>query len=185
MSKVEVPVKRANRLINHGCVILVTSAYKQHKNIITLAWQMPVSHRPMLIAIAVHKEHFSHELIQKSREFGINVPHRNLIREVHLCGIISGREVDKFQYANLPPQPAKHIKAPLIKECVAHLECKVKKIYPGGDHSIFVGTVLRALAERDVFNGKFLMLDKTKYQTLHHLGEDRYMVSGEIIRAVI
>jgi len=185
MSKVEVPVKRANRLINHGCVILVTSAYKQHKNIITLAWQMPVSHRPMLIAIAVHREHFSHELIQKSREFVVNVPHRNLIREVHLCGTVSGRNVDKFRYANLTAESAEYVTAPLIKECIAHLECKVKKIYPGGDHSIFVGRVLRALAAREIFNGKFLMLDKTKYQTLHHLGEDRYMVSGEIIRAVI
>lgn len=185
MPKIEIPVKRANRLINHGCVILVSCAYKEHKNIITLAWQMPVSHHPPLIAIAVHKDHFSHQLIEKSRQFVINVPHRNLIREVHICGTVSGRKVNKFQYVNFTPEPAKYVLAPLIKECSAHLECKVVKIYPAGDHTIFVGKVLRALADKEIFDGKFLRLDETKYQTLHHLGEDRYMVSGKIIRAIV
>ena len=181
--KKEVKLDRANRLINHGPVILVTSRYKEYKNIITLAWQTPVSHKPKLVAICIHKKHFSHQLIEKSKEFVINVPNRALLKQVHFCGTRSGRDVDKFKECGFTELEAKFVKAPLIAECIAHLECRVKKIYPGGDHSIFLGQVLRALADSDIFDGKILRMDRLRAQTLHHLGEDLYMVSGQLLRA--
>lgn len=181
--KIEISLARANRLINHGCVILVTSRYEEQKNIVTLAWQTPVSHEPKLVSICVHKKHFSYELIEKSKEFVINVPNKSLIKEVHFCGTVSGRKVDKFKETGLKELPAKFVKAPLIKECIGHLECKVINVYPGGDHSIFLAQVLRAVADKDIFDGKFLTVDNPKAQTLHHLGEDLYMVSGGVIKA--
>lgn len=181
--KIEVPLERANRLLNHGCVVLVTSRFKEKSNITTLAWQTPVSHRPKLICICMHKNHFSHSLIEKSKEFVVNVPSRDLIDKVHYCGTISGREVDKFKQTGLTPLRAKFVHAPLIKECIAHLECKLIKLYPGGDHSIFLAQVIRAVAERDIFDGKLMRLDNPRAQTLHHLGEDIYMVSGKLIKA--
>jgi len=184
MKKIEVPLVRANRLINHGCVILVTSRYKDKRNIITLAWQTPVAHKPKLVSICVYKKHFSHMLIMQSKEFVINVPSRVHIDAVHFCGSVSGRKIDKFNKTGFTELEAKYLKAPLIKECIAHLECRLRRVYAAGDHSIFMGEVLRAAADDDIFDGKFLRLDNPRAQTLHHLGEDLYMVSGQVIKAI-
>ncbi len=183
MSKIEIPLALANRLINHGCVILVTSRYKDKRNIITLAWQTPVSHKPKLVAICIYKKHFSHMLIMKSKEFAINVPSRSHIDAVHYCGSVSGRKIDKFNKTGFTELKAKYLRTPLINECIAHLECRVKGVYSAGDHSIFLGEVLRAAADEGVFDGRFLRLDNPRAQTLHHMGEDLYMVSGQIIKA--
>lgn len=177
--KVEVPLEKANRLINHGPVILVTSAYRDKKNIITLAWHTPVSHKPKLLAICIYKKHFSHELIEKTKEFVINLPTFELLKQTHYCGTVSGRKVDKFQKAGLTPLPAHKVKAPLIKECIAHIECRVIKIFPGGDHSIFLAEVLYASAEKGVFKNT---LDIIKAKTIHHLGENIYTLTAETIK---
>ncbi len=182
MKKVDIPIARANRLINNGCVILVTSKYKDKSNIVTIAWHTPVSHKPKYVAICVHKKHFSQILIRKSQQFAINIPDRNLVRSVHICGSISGRKVDKFKAAGLTAVAADLIDVPIIEECIAHIECRVKRAYPAGDHTIFLGEVLKAKAQAEVFNGDFLRLDDPRFKTLHHLGGDLYMVSGNVIK---
>jgi flavin reductase (DIM6/NTAB) family NADH-FMN oxidoreductase RutF len=178
--KVEIPIQRANRLINHGCVILVTSKYKDKQNIITLAWQTPVSHKPKLVAICIHKSHFSHDLIKKGGEFVINVPTVEILKEVHFCGTNSGKDIDKFKETGFTPMPAKKVKSPLIKECIAHLECASEKIYDCGDHSLFLAEVIYAQAEKGIFDN-FLNIEKVK--TLHHLGANLYTTPDKIIKA--
>ncbi|MCM8793462.1 MAG: flavin reductase family protein [Candidatus Omnitrophica bacterium] len=177
--KVEVSLRRANRLINHGPVVLVTSKYKDKANIITLAWITPVSHNPPLVAICIHKGHFSHELIEKSKEFVINVPGEELLDKVQGCGIVSGMEVDKFKKFKLTAIKAKEVNSPLIAECFAHLECKLVKIYPGGDHSIFLGEIIYAQADEGIFTE---VLDIEKVKTIHHLGANFYTKPERMIK---
>ena len=116
MNKKPIPLKRANRLINNGCTILVTSKYNDKESIITLAWQMPVSASPPMAAISVGPSRYSHDLIAKSGEFVINVPPFSLLKETIYCGTVSGRDEDKFEGAGHTPQPAQIVSAPLIAE---------------------------------------------------------------------
>jgi flavin reductase (DIM6/NTAB) family NADH-FMN oxidoreductase RutF len=180
--KEEIPISKANRLINHGSVILVTSHFEGKSNIITLAWQMPVSHSPMLAAISIAKTHYSHEMIKNSGEFVINVPNLDLLSQVHYCGSISGRKADKFEQSKLTPVPAQRVKPPLISECIGHIECKVQNVYPAGDHSIFIGKVLAASVEPGLFDG-FWKPDDPKAKTLHHLGGNLYTTPDKRIKA--
>ncbi len=83
--KIDVPLERANRIINSGQVILVTSGDDKAKNIITLAWSMPLSHKPPLMAICLTKKRFSYGLIKKSGEFAVNVPAIDLLEQVVYC----------------------------------------------------------------------------------------------------
>jgi len=179
--KKSVPVSSANRLINHGPVILVTSQYEGARNIVTLAWNTPVSHSPMLVAIAVAKKHYSTELITKSGEFVINVPNVNLLKQVQYCGSVSGRNEDKFKNSGLTPEPANKVKPPLIKECIANLECKVVQTISSGDHSLFIGEVLAASAEEGLFDG-IIDTDDQRAKTLHHLGGDSYTTPDKKIQ---
>ena len=105
--------------------------------------------------------------IKESGEFAINIPHVGLAKQVRWCGTVSGKRVDKFQESGLTPLPAKLIKAPLIKECIGHLECHLKRIYPVDEHAILVGKVVRATVDSNLFNGHWIL---NKARTIHYLG---------------
>lgn len=135
-----------------GIVVMVTSVDSNGKpNIITLAMYMPISSKPPMICIGVSPKRYSHNLILESGEFVVNVPSIKLEKQMRFCGTQSGRTIDKFVATGLTPIPAKTIKAPLIKECVSHLECKVIQTHICGDHTLFVGKVLHASVNEEVF----------------------------------
>lgn len=174
--KKEVPLEKAHRLLNIGCVLLVTSAYRDRSNVMALAWQTPLSGRPPLVGIAVAFPHFTGELINKSLEFALNIPGADLLEQVNRCGKISGREVDKFKETGLTPVTAHKVRAPLIEECLGHLECGVVQRYKVGDHFFFVGEVLAASAEEELFTADCW---KEGVELLHHLGGKQYYISGK------
>jgi len=180
MTMNKVDLNRSTRLISSGQVVLVTCAYKERRNIITLAWCMPLSHKPPLAGISIAKTHFSNELIRNSREFAINVPDFSLLDKVVYCGTHSGREVDKFKETRLTPDKANRIaEPPLIAECVGHLECKVEDIKEAGDHTLFIGRIVYAQAKEHLFKDTWLV-NKTKL--IFHLGGNRFTSSsGEVI----
>jgi flavin reductase (DIM6/NTAB) family NADH-FMN oxidoreductase RutF len=55
----------------------------------------------------------------------IAIPAIDLISKVVDIGNCSGDDVDKFAAFGLTPRPAKRVKAPLVAECFANIECKV------------------------------------------------------------
>jgi len=169
MKKKCIPLKRANRLINDGGTVLVTARLGEKTNIITLAWQMPVSSSPPMAAISVAPSRYSHELIAQSGEFVINVPSFSLLKAAVYCGTVSGRDEDKFRGAGLTREPAQIVSAPLIAECIGHLECQVVKQISAGDHTLFLGEVVAASAAEDLFDQVWLV-DDERAKTIHHLG---------------
>jgi len=177
MPKEEVTLNRALRLINSGPVVLVTAAAKGRMTVMAAAWATPVSSTPPLVVVAIHPARFTHELIQKSGEFVLNVPHADLAKKVNYCGSVSGRDHDKFKEAGLTPVEAKKVGAPWIAECIGHLECGVVAAHVTGDHTLFVGQVLAAWVESGTFDRVWLV-DKEEARLLHHLGGNSYCVSS-------
>ncbi len=176
--KVEVPLSQATRLINSGPVVLVTAKYKDKVNVMAAAWTTPISHEPPLVGVSIAPQRFTHDLVRRSGEFVLNVPGRNLLEQVELCGSVSGRDVDKFKEAHLTPMEAKEVSAPLIEECLGHLECAVVEAFELGDHTLFVGQVVAAWAEEGTFDEVWLLEDE-EAKPLHHLGGDYFGVLEE------
>jgi len=175
--KLAVPISKANRLINSGNVILVSAQYRDKANIITIAWHCPVSSQPPALAIAVGKSRFSAELIKKSGEFIVNIPSWSLFDAMLYCGTHSGRDVAKFPKTKLTPEkPVKLLRPPRIKECIGSIECALIDTKAIGDHIIFLGEVIYAEAEADLF--KDGIWDTGKAELIYHLGGDRFMKSG-------
>jgi len=180
--KIEVPISRANSLVNSGNVILVTSCYKDKSSIITIAWHTPVSIKPAVLGISVGKERFSAELIKKSGEFIVNIPAWNLLEQMLYCGTYSGRDVNKFKETKLTPQKAeKLINTPKIKECIGSLECSVIDTREIGDHIMFFGVVQYADADEELF--KDGIWDTKKAELIYHLGGNFFMKSSEFKKA--
>lgn len=174
--KRDLSISMAHRLINDGPVVLVTAAYKDRTNVMTAAWTMPISARPKLVGVALHPGRFTHGLIKRSGEFALNIPGRPLAAKVKLCGSVSGETVeDKFQLAGLTPAEAKRIGAPVIEECLGHLECRVVDAIELGDHTLFVGEVVAAQVEEEAFDDHWVLEDE-EAKPLHHLGGSFYAV---------
>jgi len=141
-------------------------------NIITLAWAMPISRHPPLLLIGVAPQRYSHELIAGPKEFVVNIPTMDIIKETLFCGRRTGRKHDKFAETSLTPMPAKMIRPPIIKECVAHLECKLHQQIAMGDYTLFVGEVLTAYVNEGVFlNRKF---DLENVKLIYHMGDNDF-----------
>ena len=180
--KIEIHLSKANRLINHGPTILITSQGEGRPNVMTAAWQTPVSKDPPLVAVSIAPGRYSHQLIEEDREFVVNIPTHDLLKEVQGCGKVSGRDVDKFGVYGLTPVPSFKVDTPLIKECIAHLECTLYDSIKVGDHTLFVGEILSASVEEDLFDD-FLKVDEPKAKTLHHLGSNIYTYPDKRIEA--
>lgn len=179
--KVEIPLEKANRIINSGQVILVSSAFEKTANIITLAWNTPLAHKPPLMAISLTKKRFSYDLIKKSGEFIVNVPSIDLFDEMYYCGTHSGRHVDKFKETNLTAEkPDRLAQAPAIKECIGRLECRLNYERKVGDHVLVIGDIVYACAEKGLFDEKW-KVDKVKL--VYHLGDKFFTTSDREIIA--
>jgi flavin reductase (DIM6/NTAB) family NADH-FMN oxidoreductase RutF len=148
----------------------------------TAAWLLPLSLDPVRVGVAVHPTRLTHEFISKSEWFAINIPNVDLITPVHTCGMRSGRDGDKFAATGLTPAEAQEIEAPLIAECVAHIECGVAERVTLGDHDLFVGSVLAVSALDEAFEG-FWDVATDAGRLLHHLGADRYAGLQRVYRA--
>jgi len=177
MSFKEISLAHANRLINHGPTVLITSKLGDKLNVMTAAWQMPVSFTPLLVATAIGHGRFSHKLILESREFVMSIPHANMIEEVLCCGTHSGRNTDKFKICKLTPLKAQKVNAPIIRECIGHIECKLYSHHEAGDHTIFVGEVVAAAVREGVFDS-YLDINLDEAKTLHHLGGKVFCYPG-------
>ncbi len=178
--KKEIELGKSNRLLNIGGVVLVSARFGEKDNITPVAWNVPLSKEPPLVAIAIAPERFIYGLIEKSGEFGVNLPTLKILKQVYFCGKNSGREIDKFEATGLKRLKAKFISAPLVEDCIANLECKVEKIYPVGDHNLIIGKVLRAIVEEDLFD-EHLKIELKEAKTIHHLGGKFFTVPGEVI----
>ncbi len=122
-------------------------------NIIAVSFCMPVSKEPPLIACAIGKKAYSSKLIESTQEFIINIPTKELKAKIYYCGYHSGHEVDKFKEAGLTPKPSRKVRAPIIEECIAHMECKVVKKIKTGDKYLFIGEVIEAYADKAIVKG--------------------------------
>ena len=172
--KINVEFSSAYRLLHPMHTVLVSCVDKTGKpNVLPLAWAMPTSRDPALVAISVAPRRHSHALIEETREFVVNFPTVDIVKETLACGRISGRNHDKFSETGLSPLPARKVKAPIVKECVAHLECKLHSQFETGDHTVFVGEIVEAYADKGVFTDKY---DIGKARLLFHLGGSDFAV---------
>jgi len=179
--KTEISLDRAKWLVEPGCVVLVTSGTMEKANVMTFSWQTPVnSANPCLVLLVICHARYSYELIKQNRELVINIPGEALLEQTHFVGTVTGKDVDKFKESGLTPVPAKEVEPPLIEECAGHLECRVADIFEMKTHDLLICEVIRALADADLFDGKWI---PEKFHTLHYLGGTSYGVMERRIKA--
>lgn len=121
----EFTVESLKKLETPGC-LLVSSKKNGAHNVMTIGWGLiGVFWRMPIFLVAVRHSRFTHEFVEDSGEFTVNIPDKGMEKTVGICGTISGRDHDKFKECKMTPVKGKGVNVPVIKECKIHYECKV------------------------------------------------------------
>src|SRR5581483_7915800 len=124
--KTDFPVSDVRRYLEPGPIVLVSSAWRGRTNIMTMGWHTVMEFVPSLVGCMISAGNHSHDMIRRSGECVINVPTTALTTKVVGIGNCSGAAVDKFAKFRLTPEQAAAVQAPLIAECYASFECKLR-----------------------------------------------------------
>ena len=130
------------------CVLV--SCGKGSPNIITIAWCGVACSNPPMLYVSIRPSRYSYELITADGVFGINVPTEDMVKKVDACGVISGREVDKFSMCEFTVFYGEKTGVPLIKECPVNIELELRKSVGLGVHTMFIGEVVGVYVNEDV-----------------------------------
>ncbi len=137
----------------------------EKNNIMVISWTMVVDFTP-LFAITTGPWNYSYAALRKSKECVISIPTIDLIDQVIGIGTCSGLDIDKFKKFGLTPVKGKHVRPPLIRECLANIECKVIDIVER--HNI---VVLEGIAA-------YFDSSRKEKRTIHAIGDGTFVVDG-------
>jgi flavin reductase (DIM6/NTAB) family NADH-FMN oxidoreductase RutF len=152
-------------LMESGPVVLVTTNDGKKDNIMTISWTMVLDFTPVF-AITTGEWNYSFTALRKTKECVISIPTVDMLDKVVGIGTCSGADTDKFAKFKLTPVKGRIVKAPLIKECLANIECKVVDIVK--NHNI---VVLEAVAA-------YFDTSRKEKRTVHAVGDGTFVVDG-------
>jgi flavin reductase (DIM6/NTAB) family NADH-FMN oxidoreductase RutF len=181
---VELP--HANRLINHGPTVLVSSAHGGRRNVMAAAWSMPVEFTPPRVAVVIDKSTFTRELVLASGMFALNLPCRTMADLAYAVGSESGRDHDKFARHGIASVAGPVLGLPLIEGCVGWLECRrLPEPHSEVAYDTFFAEVVSAQADERVFiHGRWdFNGDNAALHTLHHLGGGHFALPTAQVQA--
>lgn len=130
---------------------------ENRSNIITLAWAGTVCSDPVMLSISVRPERYSHDIIEKSGEFVVNLVTEDLTRACDWCGVRSGKDYDKYKEMKLTEYVSDFMETPAIAESPVNIYCKVKEILRLGSHDMFLAEVVGVTVDEAYMDekGKF------------------------------
>jgi flavin reductase (DIM6/NTAB) family NADH-FMN oxidoreductase RutF len=169
--KHDFPVSQVRRYLEPGPIVLVSSAAGGKTNIMTMGWHTVLEFSPSLVGCMIWEGNHSHEMIRTSGECVINLPTTALTDTVVGIGNTRGDTVDKFAHFGLTAQKAQKVAAPLIGECHASFECRIRDDALVDRYNFFIFEVVKA----------HVAASPKHPETLHYTGDGVFMVSGKII----
>lgn len=162
------PTDRIRRFLEPGPIVLVSSAHRGERNIMTLGWHMMLEFEPALVGCYIWEENHSYRLIRASKECVINIPTIDMVDAVIGIGNAHGDEVDKFARFGLDAARASKVNAPLIVQCYANFECRLVDTALIRRYGLFVFEIVKAHVAKS-----------PRYPTtVHYRGDGVFMVSG-------
>ena len=160
------PVERTRCFLEPGPVVLISTAWKDERAIMTCGWHMMLGYD--LVGTYIWQANRSHALARASRECVINLPTEDLLDTVVRIGNCSSTEQDKFDRFGLTPLSSREVGAPRIAACHAQFECRLHETRITADYPLFVWRVVAA----------HVASSPRIPRTVHYRGDGRFMVAG-------
>src|SRR5262249_3482469 len=110
----EVDLARAYRTIPSG-LFLISTARDGQPNVQFAFRGLGLWEHPPLVLVGIQQSNYSHETIETTHEFVVNVCGEGQLRAIGPSRTLSGRDAsDKIARLGLETRPARHVAAPLI-----------------------------------------------------------------------
>lgn len=158
-------IGKAFTLLEPGPVVFVTTNDGTKNNIMTISWTMVIDFTPKF-AMTTGPWNHSYAALRDTKECVISIPTVDLLDKVVGVGTCSGVDTDKFEKFGFTPVRGQHVRAPLIKECLANIECSVIDIVE--QHNI---VVLEGVAA-------YFDTSRKEKRTVHAIGDGTFVVDG-------
>jgi len=132
--------------------VMASLGTMESPNIITIGWTGIVNSEPPMTYISVRKSRYSHDIIEQTGEFVINLTSKDLAFACDWAGVKSGRDFDKFKELNLTAVPCEKLSCPMIGESPINLECKVIEKHKYPSHDMFVAEIVAVHINEELFD---------------------------------
>jgi len=153
---VEPGISGAAGLITHG-VYVISTRLGDRVNAMTAAWVARASFDPPLLTVAIGRSRFSHDMIINSGVFAVNILGPGNMAAGKHFGMKTGRKTDKFAGIEYD---VKSTGSPILRDCIAWMDCTVRSHHDAGDHTLVIGEVVAG----GVISGKNpLVYDKESF----------------------
>ena len=126
--------KKITRKISQGVYALTTSG---GGCIVDAVSQISTGDNP-LIAVAVMKQNYTHELMQKNKFFAISVLGHENGEIIKTFGLNSMRDIDKFADANIDEINGVNI----LKNSLGYMVCEIIDKIENDTHTLFIGKLI-------------------------------------------
>lgn len=146
--------KPGNMLYPLPVVLVSTRDSEGRDNLFTVGWTGTVCTNPPMLSISVRKSRYSYRALEETGVFGVNLTTEDLVRATDYCGVVSGRDTDKWKKCHLTKEEAEEISVPLVAESPVQIECRVRESRELGSHVMFIADVLSVHADRKYINKK-------------------------------
>lgn len=142
---VEDSLRRALFSLSYG-LFVVTSKKGEVINGQCANTVFQITSQPPQIAIGIGLDRYTHEFIEESRLFAVNVLAEDCIDLVRHFGFQSGRDVDKFATVD---HTISKLGLPLLNEALATFQCAVVGQLECGTHTLYLGEVFAGQVQRE------------------------------------
>jgi len=121
-------------------------------DIMAAAWGGISCSNPPCVSISLQKQRYTYENILEREAFTVSIPSEQHVKEADYSGIISGRNADKFEAADLTPVKSEIVDAPYVGEFPMVLECKLVHKADLGMHIQLNGEIMDVKVDEDALD---------------------------------
>lgn len=145
-------------------VTVVAAAHEGKRHGMTVNSFTSISLDPALITITLRKDTRTHELVMKSRAFGLTVL---AVDQAEVSDIFAGRMPDAQDRFSLVKTETLVTSSPLIVGGLSWMDCRIVQTFDANLNTLFIAEVAAA---RGTGEGAPLIYHNREYWMLKHLG---------------
>jgi len=184
--KVSLPIENdILRLLGFSPVTLITTVGKDGSvNAAPYGWITVVDYNPPQLLFSVNIKHDTYRNVLETEEFVVNVPSADMIREIWITQKPFPYGINELEEADLTPLPSEKVKPPRIKECKAHIECKVIWTKIIGSACLVLGNIEAISIDKEMEEldekARAIALNRPIFFSYQREGSERKWMFGEI-----
>ncbi len=178
----QIPLENAYKVLNTGALILISSLSADNRNnLAPIAWNCPIEYDPVTSLLFVcDKTHQTYANISETGKFVVCIPHASQHKLVVDLGSCSGKTVQKIEKFQVNTFKSKQYQLSVPDDCIAYVECKLKRIIDEESVGIIMSEVVYAEVDVNAFTDR--LLAETEFgKTLHHLGSEKFISPGNLL----